>query len=47
MDYYVGNMLQMEVIDQALGKFLDALETRGLYDDAVVMLSADHDEMNL
>ncbi len=47
LDYYIGNMLQMEVIDRALGQFLEALESRGLYEDALVMLFADHGEMNL
>jgi arylsulfatase A-like enzyme len=36
----------MEVLDRAVGKVLSALETRGLLDGALVMLCADHGEMN-
>ena len=45
--YYIANMLQMEVMDRALGRFLDALEQRGLYDESLCLLTADHGEMNL
>lgn len=46
-DYYIANLLQMEVIDAALEKFIQALEARGLYSDGMMMLFADHGEMNL
>ncbi len=45
-DYRVANALQMEVVDLALGRFLAALKQRGLYNDSVVIFSADHGEMN-
>lgn len=45
--YQIANMLQMEVIDRALQRFISALEERRLYEDGVVILTADHGEMNL
>jgi len=45
-EYIVMNFLQMEVLDRAIGKVLDALEERGLYDDALILFCADHGEMN-
>ena len=46
-EYQVANMLQMEVIDLALCRFVARLRELGLYDDSVVLLTADHGEMNL
>jgi len=46
MDYRVANALQMEVIDKALGRFLKVLKDRGLYEDALIVFTADHGEMN-
>ena len=38
--------LQMEVVDRALAKFLDALKQRGLYDESILIFTSDHGEMN-
>jgi arylsulfatase A-like enzyme len=46
-EYQIANMLQMEVIDAALGQFLDRLKELGLYENSMVLLTADHGEMNL
>lgn len=46
-DYQIANMLQMEVIDRALAVFLDRLKSLGLYEDSLVVFTADHGEMNL
>ncbi len=46
-DYLIANMLQMEVIDAALGKFIEGLEKLNLYQESVFLLTADHGEMNL
>ena len=46
-DYQIANMLQMEVIDLALCRFVARLRGLGLYDESVVLLTADHGEMNL
>jgi arylsulfatase A-like enzyme len=45
-DYRVANALQMEVVDRAVGLFLDGLRSRGLYDDSLIVFTADHGEMN-
>ncbi|SNZ01760.1 sulfatase-like hydrolase/transferase [Flagellimonas pacifica] len=45
-DYIIGHLLQMEVVDKALGVFFNYLEEQNLWDDAVIMLSADHGDMN-
>jgi arylsulfatase A-like enzyme len=45
-DFMVGNALAMEVADRAVGGFLAALKQRGLYDDSLIILTADHGEMN-
>jgi len=45
-EYIVCNFLQMEVVDEAIGKVLAALEKEGLYDRALVIFAADHGEMN-
>ncbi len=46
-EYQIANMLQMEVIDLALGRFLARLTELGLYEDSIVVVTADHGEMNL
>jgi len=46
MDYMVGNALQLEVVDRALRHVIDAIKQRGLYDDAMIIFTADHGEMN-
>ena len=45
-DYRVANALQMEVVDRALVKLIDALKVRGLYDESIVVFTSDHGEMN-
>jgi arylsulfatase A-like enzyme len=45
-DYRVAHALQLEVVDAALGRFIRALKSRGLYDEAVVVFTSDHGEMN-
>jgi len=44
--YMLMNLLQIEALDAALGRFLQALDARGLYEDSVVILMGDHGEMN-
>lgn len=46
-DYMVANALAMEVIDQALGRFLQALKEMGIYDESWIIFTADHGEMNM
>lgn len=38
---YIG---EINFLDQELGKFLNGLKERGLYDDALIILTADHGE---
>ena len=45
-DYLLANLLQVEVIDAALGVFFQALREEALYDDAVIIFMGDHGEMN-
>jgi arylsulfatase A-like enzyme len=45
-DYIVANLLQVEVLDRALGHFLEAVRAEGLYDEALILFTADHGEMN-
>jgi arylsulfatase A-like enzyme len=44
--YMVLNLLQIEALDAAIGRFLAALDERGLYDDAAIIFAGDHGEMN-
>ena len=46
IDYRVAYVLQMEVVDRAIGLFLDELRKLGLYDDALITFISDHGEMN-
>lgn len=45
-DYIVANLLQIEVVDRALGLFLEAIKEKGLYDNSVILFCSDHGEMN-
>ena len=45
-DYILCNLLQMEVLDSALGVFMDELRRSGLYEDSLTMFIGDHGEMN-
>ncbi len=44
--YMAMNLLQVEVQDAALGRFLAALDARGLYDESALIFLGDHGEMN-
>lgn len=46
LDYRVAYVLQMEVVDRAVGVFLDELRKLGLYDQALIAFISDHGEMN-
>jgi arylsulfatase A-like enzyme len=46
LDYRVAYALQMEIVDRAVGLFLDELRRLGLYDDALIAFISDHGEMN-
>lgn len=46
LDYRVAYALQMEVVDRALGRFIAELKRRDLYEESVIVLMADHGEMN-
>jgi arylsulfatase A-like enzyme len=45
-DYILCNLLQMEVLDSALGVFMDELKRSGLYDSSMIIFIGDHGEMN-
>ena len=46
LDYRVAYILQMEIVDHAVGMVLDALRRLNLYDETVVAFISDHGEMN-
>lgn len=46
LDYRVAYILQMELVDKAIGLFLDELHKLGLYDNSVIAFISDHGEMN-
>ena len=45
-DYRVANMLQFELIDRCLGKLLNYLKEKHLYENTWIFFIADHGEMN-
>jgi arylsulfatase A-like enzyme len=45
-DFMVGNALAMEVADLAVQRFIQALKKRGIYDESLIIYTADHGEMN-
>ena len=45
-DYMVANALAMEVIDRALGQFIKTLKDLRIYDESLILFTADHGEMN-
>ena len=45
-DYIIGHLLQMEVVDKAVGIFLDYLKEKKLWDNSVIIFTADHGDMN-
>lgn len=46
IDYRVAYILQMEVVDRAIGMVLDEIRRLGLYDNSMIIFSSDHGEMN-
>jgi arylsulfatase A-like enzyme len=46
IDYRVAYILQMEIVDRAIGLLLDELHKLGLYEDSIVAFISDHGEMN-
>ncbi|MGF1739181.1 sulfatase-like hydrolase/transferase [Photobacterium satsumensis] len=46
IDYIAGHLLQVEVIDYAVGRLVDYLKSEGLWDDCAIVFSADHGDMN-
>ena len=46
LDYRVAYALQMELVDRAIGMFLDELRELGLYEDSLIAFISDHGEMN-
>jgi arylsulfatase A-like enzyme len=46
IDYRVAYILQMEIVDRAIGLFLDELRNMGLYEESLVIFTSDHGEMN-
>ncbi len=45
-DYMAMNFVQIEALDAAIGRFLNVLDDKGLYDDALIIFAGDHGEMN-
>ena len=45
-DYIIGHLLQMEVVDYAIGRFFAYLKEKDLWDNSVISFSADHGDMN-
>ena len=46
IDYRVAYILQMELVDRAIGLFLDELRKLGLYENSLIAFISDHGEMN-
>lgn len=46
LDYRVAYILQMELVDHAIGMVLDEIRKLGLYEDSVIAFISDHGEMN-
>ncbi len=45
-DFMTGNALAMEIADLAVHSFIQGLKRRGIYDDSLIIYTADHGEMN-
>lgn len=45
-EYIIGHFLQMEIVDAALGRLLDEIRKRGLWDDSLIVFTGDHGEIN-
>ena len=46
IDYLVANQLQYELLDRQLGRLIDYLKEHELYNDTMIIFTADHGEMN-
>ncbi|MES2390994.1 MAG: sulfatase-like hydrolase/transferase [Acidobacteriota bacterium] len=46
LDYRVAYILQMELVDRAIGMVLDEIRKLGLYDESLIAFISDHGEMN-
>ncbi len=46
LDYRIAYVLQMELVDQVIGRFTERLKEIGLYENAAIILISDHGEMN-
>lgn len=46
IDYIAGHLLQVEVVDYAVGKLTTYLKQVGLWDESVIVFTADHGDMN-
>lgn len=46
LEYRIAYALQMELVDRAIGMFLEELKKLGLYDSSLVAFISDHGEMN-
>lgn len=46
LDYLVANRLQYELLDRQLGKLITYLKEQKLYDNTMIIFTADHGEMN-
>jgi arylsulfatase A-like enzyme len=46
VDYIAGHLLQVEVVDYALGKLITFLKESDLWDESVIVFTADHGDMN-
>ncbi len=45
-DYIACHLLQVEVVDHAIGHLIQFLKQEGLWDDTAIVFSADHGDMN-
>jgi arylsulfatase A-like enzyme len=45
-DYLVANVLQYEILDEQIGRITGRLRQTGAYDKTMIILAADHGEMN-
>ncbi len=46
VDYLVANQLQYEILDHQLGRLFDFLKAEDLYNETMILFTADHGEMN-
>jgi arylsulfatase A-like enzyme len=46
IDYRIAYILQMEVVDRAIGMLLDEIRRLGLYEGSMIVFTSDHGEMN-